>query len=179
MSSARKRKNVILGLNRAPPPLSSYFNHCSRLTVDGEVDPRPVQIRIVALVEEQDRALVPPLVARPYIRDLDGRLSHVPDPPVVRRVRVGGEPGEEREDGRFEALLAPRDDVLDEHGAGVGDVTLENAAAAHRGVLAHGAPVAFRAVALCERKRKSGMNKELDVARSGIHVRSEMIENVI
>lgn len=108
------------------------------LTVDGQVNPGTVGTGVVALVEEENRALVPPLVRCSDVTDLNRSLtSDQPYPTAVGGVHAWRISVEQDEDRRVEALLAPGDDVLDVVVVWVADLTLEDPAAADVGRLTH------------------------------------------
>jgi len=109
----------------------------SELTVNREVNPGPVEVHVIVVVQEEDGTLVPPLVRPPDVADLDGRLTDQPDTSVIGRVHARREAVEEDEYGRFQAVLPPRYDVLNENSARVVDVTLQYSASAYIGVLAN------------------------------------------
>ena len=128
--------------------MSKFVTQSSRTTrtVDGEVDPRSVVDDRSGPVYEQHRALVPALrgpaghprytsrysplvpalVGQLDVRDLDGRLVDRPDSSVEGRVDARRVAVEEDEDGRLEALLAPRHDVLDVGAGRVADLAVED-----------------------------------------------------
>ena len=94
------------------------------VTVNGEMDPCSVDADIIAAIKKQHRTLVPALIRHPDIRQLDRRLSHCSNAAVERRVHARRVSVEEDEDGRLDAELAPRDDVLDVDSARIADLAL-------------------------------------------------------
>ena len=84
-------------------------------TVDGEVYPRSVDADVVAAVQEEHRALVPAGVRHPDVGQLDRRCADGPYAAIEGRVHARRVAVEQDEDGRLDAELAPRHDVLDVH----------------------------------------------------------------
>ena len=89
------------------------------------MDPRSVDADIVAAIKKQHRTLVPSLVRHPDVRQLDRRLSHGSNATVEGRIHARRVPVEQDEDGRLDAELAPRDDVLDVDSARIADLALQ------------------------------------------------------
>jgi len=81
-------------------------------TVDGEVDPRAVDCAVVSAFQRYHRTLVPALVLRAQVADLDGGHLDEPDASLVTLVDVRRIAVELDEDGHLLTLLAPGHDVL-------------------------------------------------------------------